>query len=180
MGDPDRAAGPTGTRGTSRGDPDIDDPARPRSTPLELRSAAFNDHTLLPERYSRQAGNHSPPLEWRGVPDATAELVLTCTDPDAPNGTFTHWLVTGIPPESTGVGEDEAPPGTLGRNDFGELGWGGPQPPVGDQAHRYFFNLYAVDRPLGLGEGVRAEDVRAALDDDRVLAKGTLVGLFGR
>ncbi|WP_245788223.1 YbhB/YbcL family Raf kinase inhibitor-like protein [Amycolatopsis marina] len=179
LGDPDRAAGPQGTRGTSRGSPGIDDPPRPLSTQVELRSSAFNDHTLIPDRYSYAGGNMSPPLEWGGIPDGTSELVLLCEDPDAPNGTFVHWVVTGISPSSTGVGEGESPGGSPGRNGFGELGWGGPQPPVGDEPHRYFFQLYAVDQPLGLVEAPGAEHVHAAMEG-HVLAHGNLVGLFAR
>ncbi|TKG70492.1 YbhB/YbcL family Raf kinase inhibitor-like protein [Prauserella endophytica] len=182
-GDPDRAAGPKGTRGTSRGDPAIDaegNPPGPGEGELELRSAAFTDHTLIPDRYAHHRDNVSPPLEWTRAPDGTEELALVCEDPDAPGGTFTHWVVTGLAPDCTGADEGRLPSGaTPGRNGFGELGWGGPQPPVGDEAHRYFFRLYAVDRPLGLGEGASAEDVHAAVDG-HTLAKGNLVGLFAR
>lgn len=176
----DRAAGPKGTRGTSRGDPSIDEPPRPVASELELRSAAFSDGTLIPDRYSRQAGNVSPPLEWTHVPDGTEELALVCEDPDAPGGTFTHWVVTNLAPDSSGLAEGRVPPGAImGRNSFGSLGWDGPQPPVGDEAHRYFFRLYAVDRPLGLDEGADANTVHAAAEG-HTLATGTLVGRFGR
>ncbi|CAM3100591.1 YbhB/YbcL family Raf kinase inhibitor-like protein [Saccharomonospora xinjiangensis] len=175
----DRAAGPQGARGTSRGDPTIDEPPRALSDGLELRSPAFNDGTLIPSRYSHQGGNQIPPLQWTHVPEDTEELVLLCEDPDAPGGTFTHWVVAAIPPDVTEI-EDAAPGSAVqGRNGFGDLGWGGPQPPVGDGAHRYYFRLYAVDRPLGLGEGATAGDVHAAVAD-HVLATGTLVGLFAR
>ncbi|MDD4867282.1 MAG: YbhB/YbcL family Raf kinase inhibitor-like protein [Mycobacterium sp.] len=180
LGDPDRAAGPSGNRGQSRGDPDIGNmPAPPAGQP-QLRSAAFSDHTPIPDRYSRDGGNISPPLEWGAVPDGARELVLICEDPDAPAGTFIHWVLTGIDPGSTGVAENGVPQRAKpGRNGFGELGWGGPRPPVGDEPHRYFFRLYAADRPLGLGEGATADDVRAALQG-HTLGCGTLVGLFGR
>lgn len=180
LGDPERAAGPLGTRGTSRGDPAIDDPALPLASGLELRSSAFSDHTLIPYRYSRQGDNISPPIEWAYLPDGTEELALVCQDPDAPGGTFTHWVITNLLPDSTGIGEDALPSGAVpGRNGFGSLGWDGPEPPIGDEEHHYLFRLYAVDRPLGLGEGASAEDVHAAVDD-RCLATGTLVGLFAR
>ncbi|WP_019819366.1 YbhB/YbcL family Raf kinase inhibitor-like protein [Saccharomonospora saliphila] len=178
----DRAAGPKGDRGTSRGDPSIDEPPRAIAAELELRSPAFNDGTLIPDRYSRQGGNAVPPLEWTHVPDGTEELALVCEDPDAPGGTFTHWVLVEISPDTTGVGGsgDDVPPGAArGRNSFGDLGWGGPHPPVGDEAHRYFFRLYAVDRPLGLDEGATADDVHAVADG-HILATGTLVGLFAR
>lgn len=180
VGDPDRAAGPKGTRGMSRGDPAIDDPAQPLASGLELRSSAFTDHTLIPYRYSRQGDNLSPPLEWGYIPDGTEELALVCQDQDALGGTFTHWVVTNLFPYNGGIGEDSLPEGaSAGRNSTGELGWTGPQPPVGADEHHYFFRLYAVDRPLGLDEGASADDVHAAVDG-HCLATGTLVGLFGR
>jgi Raf kinase inhibitor-like YbhB/YbcL family protein len=180
VGDPERAAGPYGTRSTSRGDPDIDEPPRALPGEIELRSSAFSDHTLIPDRYSYERGNVSPPLEWAGIPDGTEELVLLCEDPDAPRGTFTHWIVTNISPSSTGVAQGGLPENsTPGRNGFGGLGWGGPRPPVGDDPHRYFFRLYAADAPLGLAEDVTAEEVHAALEG-HTLGRGTVVGLFGR
>jgi Raf kinase inhibitor-like YbhB/YbcL family protein len=168
----------TGTRGTSRGDPGGDEPAL--AGHIELRSSAFNDHTLIPSQYSFEGANASPPLEWRGIPKSARELVLLCEDPDAPSGTFTHWVVSNISPRATGVAEGGIPDGgVLGRNGFGELGWGGPRPPIGDDPHRYFFRLYAVDAPLGLAEGATAEQLHHALDG-HTLERGTLVGLFGR
>ena len=133
----------------------------------------------IPQRYSRQGGNEVPPLEWTRVPEGTEELALLCEDPDAPGGVFTHWVVTSIPPETARIDDALSAGAELGQNDFGELGWSGPQPPVGDGEHRYFFRLYAVDRPLGLGEGASAEDVHAAVDE-HILATDTLVGLFAR
>ncbi|WP_447008451.1 YbhB/YbcL family Raf kinase inhibitor-like protein [Saccharothrix isguenensis] len=165
----DRAAGPPGGGGGVEEDGG-----------LQARSAAFSGHTMIPDRYSYDGGNTSPPLEWSNVPSGTAELALVCEDPDAPSGTFAHWVVTGIPADVTSIEEGSVPPGAVvGRNGFGEQGWGGPKPPVGDEPHRYIFRVYAVDRPLGLGEGVTADDVRSAVEG-RVLAHGTLVGLFGR
>jgi Raf kinase inhibitor-like YbhB/YbcL family protein len=173
VGDRNRAAGPMGSRDTGNR-------SQPPATGLTLRSAAFNDHTLIPDRYSYAGGNHSPPLEWTAVPDGTAQLALLCEDQDAPGGTFTHWIVTRIPPTASGMAEGELPPGAVaGPNSFGEDGWGGPQPPVGDEPHRYQFRLYALSRPLAPTDGAGADDVRAAIAD-RVLDQTTLVGLFGR
>ena len=166
----DRAAGPYGERGGG-GDP---------GAVIELRSPAFNDQTLLPPRHSRDGGNVSPALEWDGVPEGTVEFALLCEDPDAPTGTFLHWLVTGISPGTRAVAEGEEPDGaTSWPNDFGERGYGGPAPPVGDEPHRYFFRLYALGSPLGLSPGADIDDVRRALDHAS-LATGTLVGLFVR
>ncbi|WP_158882259.1 YbhB/YbcL family Raf kinase inhibitor-like protein [Amycolatopsis anabasis] len=147
---------------------------------MELRSVAFGDQDLIPERYSYEGGNVSPPLEWSGVPGGTAELALLCEDPDAPGGTFTHWVLTGISPGTGGLAEGLPPAdASPGRNGFGDFGWGGPRPPVGDPPHHYLFRLYAADRPLGLAAGADAGAVHTALDD-HVLSEATLVGRFER
>ncbi|NYI03632.1 YbhB/YbcL family Raf kinase inhibitor-like protein [Allostreptomyces psammosilenae] len=147
---------------------------------IELRSTAFNDHAIIPERYSKTGENVSPELEWSGVPDGAAELLLICEDPDAPSGTFLHWLETGIDPHARHIGPGERPPGgTAWRNGFGEDGYGGPQPPVGDPPHRYFFRVYALDEPVHLPGAPSPEEVHEAIRGHE-LASGTLVGLFGR
>ncbi|HEX2313668.1 MAG TPA: YbhB/YbcL family Raf kinase inhibitor-like protein [Thermomonospora sp.] len=147
---------------------------------IELRSAAFNDHTLIPNDHSHDAGDVSPPLEWSDVPDEAVELVLLCEDPDAPTGTFTHWVLAGIPPESDGIDTGETVAEAVpGRNDYGSPGYGGPHPPVGDDPHRYFFRLAALAEPSGLEPGFTADDLREAIED-KVVGTGTLVGLFGR
>jgi Raf kinase inhibitor-like YbhB/YbcL family protein len=147
---------------------------------MNVRSAVFSDHATIPAEYSHQAGDVSPPLEWSEVPDEAAELVLACEDPDAPAGSFVHWLVAGIPPESEGVEAGEDPPESVaGRNDYGRLGYGGPHPPAGDEPHQYFFRLYGLSEPSGLSSGFTAEDLQVALQE-RVVATGTLVGAYGR
>jgi Raf kinase inhibitor-like YbhB/YbcL family protein len=167
----DRAAGPLGEGTGGGGDP---------GGVVDLRSPAFNDHSFIPGRLSRDGENTSPALEWSDPPEGTVELALLCEDPDAPGGTFLHWLLTGIDPSRRSLDEGEQPPeATAWENDYGQSGYGGPRPPVGDDAHRYFFRLYALDGPLDLSPGAALEDVRAALDARR-LATGTLVGLFAR
>lgn len=151
-----------------------------RAAEVELRSSAFTGHTFIPDRHSLHMGNISPPLEWGGLPEGTEELALLCSDPDTSGGTFTHWVLSNIAPDSTGADEGGVPVGShIGRNGFGELGWSGPAPPIGDEPHRYFFRLYAADRPLGLAEGANADDLLAAVDG-HILATGNLVGIFGR
>ncbi len=144
----------------------------------ELHSAAFSDHSTIPDRYSYDGGNAAPPLEWSGIPDDAAELVLLCEDEDAPGRPFTHWLLTGIAPTATGIRADApSPKSVAGPNDFGEIGWSGPRPPVGDGPHRYFFRLYALDKSPGFTEDTTADVVRSAITN-HVIASGTLVGLF--
>ncbi|MFJ8582080.1 YbhB/YbcL family Raf kinase inhibitor-like protein [Micromonospora sp. NPDC093277] len=145
-----------------------------------LRSTAFNDHDMLPGRFSREGGNVSPPLEWSQVPDSAEELILFVEDPDAGKTPFLHWLVTGISPHSNGVPEGGVPLG--GRewpNSFGATGWGGPHPPQHEDPHRYFFRLYALERPLELPDVPQVTDVRQSLTD-REIASGTMVGTFYR
>jgi Raf kinase inhibitor-like YbhB/YbcL family protein len=147
---------------------------------IDLHSSAFDDHAPIPDRYAKDGENVSPPLAWAGVPPGTADLVLLCEDPDAPSGNFLHWLVTGISPNSDGVDAGKSPPGGVPhRNGFREPGWGGPKPPVGDPAHRYFFRLYALPHPFSLPDGVTADEVRQAVQE-RHFASGTLVGTYQR
>ncbi|MGW0394614.1 YbhB/YbcL family Raf kinase inhibitor-like protein [Streptomyces sp. NPDC003042] len=147
---------------------------------IELASPAFDDGAFIPGRHAKDGDNVSPTLTWSGVPEGTAELLLLCEDPDAPSGTFVHWLVTGIDPTSHGVRAGQTPRGGQERpTGWGEPGWGGPRPPHGDQAHRYFFRIYALPEPVSLPDGATADDVHAAVDD-RQLASGTLVGLYQR
>ncbi|GAA2457630.1 YbhB/YbcL family Raf kinase inhibitor-like protein [Streptomyces glaucus] len=147
---------------------------------IELNSSAFSDHSFLTRRYAYEGDNVSPPLAWSGVPDDATELVLLCEDPDAPTGTFVHWIVVGIDPRSDGVAAGECPPGgTELVNGYGEHGWGGPHPPPGDEAHRYFFRLYALPGPCVLPDAPSADQVREAAGKQQ-LASGTLVGLYQR
>jgi len=149
-------------------------------TGIELRSTSFGDHEAIPRRHSGEGEDVSPPLTWSAAPDGTSELVLLCEDPDAPVGTFLHWLVTGIDPASDGVAEGESPPGGQEwPNGFGRRGWGGPMPPPGHGAHRYFFRLWAVSEPVALHGRPTADDVHRAVKG-RELASGTLVGTYQR
>lgn len=165
----DRARGPYGNR-TGGGDP---------GNVIDLRSPAFSANTTIPPRYTRDGDNLSPPLEWSDVPDGTVELALICEDPDAPSGTFTHWIVTGIDPGTRSMAEGSEPPRATGwRNDFGHEGYDGPQPPVGDDPHRYFFRLFALDAPVSASRG-HLDELRDTLEEHQ-LATGTLVGLYAR
>ncbi|CQR60142.1 YbhB/YbcL family Raf kinase inhibitor-like protein [Streptomyces leeuwenhoekii] len=149
-------------------------------TGIELSSGAFGDHSFIDRRYAYEGENVSPPLAWSGVPDEAVELVLLCEDPDAPSGTFAHWIVVGVDPRSDGVAAGQCPPGgTELVNGYGERGWGGPHPPPGDEAHRYFFRLYALREPCVLPDAPSADQVHRVVDERR-LAGGTLVGLYQR
>ncbi|RKN39534.1 YbhB/YbcL family Raf kinase inhibitor-like protein [Streptomyces hoynatensis] len=147
---------------------------------MELQSTAFADQAPIPHRFAREGENISPPLTWSDPPAGTRELVLMCEDPDAPSGTFLHWLVTGIDPASRGVAAGDTPPGgTAHRNGFGDRSWDGPSPPPGDPAHRYRFVLYALPEPSELPDRVSAAQAHEALDGHR-LAGAALTGYHRR
>ncbi|TDD01362.1 YbhB/YbcL family Raf kinase inhibitor-like protein [Saccharopolyspora terrae] len=135
---------------------------------------------MLPRWCSKDGENIAPTLEWDGAPDNAVELAVVCADPDAPNGTFLHWLVSSLPPSVDRIDDGEAPAGAVeARNDFSEYGWSGPMPPVGDPAHRYFFHVFASNRPLNLDPDSGLDELNRALADCEV-ARGTIVGLYQR
>ncbi len=148
---------------------------------LKITSRAFQNEGVIPDRYSKQGGNISPPLAWTGVPEGTRGLALIVDDPDAPSGTFVHWLIYGLPPMSGELEEhvpatEELPNGARqGINGFGELGYGGPQPPSG--THRYFFHLYAVDTDLDLPPRLSRQELDGALHG-HVLQEAQLMGRY--
>lgn len=152
------------------------DPAAPET--LSVTSPAFEQGAEIPVAHTCDGADVSPPLAWEGVPDEAAELALLMEDPDAPGGVFVHWVAAGIDPAADGLEEGEAPP-AAGRNDFDGLGYAGPCPPVGDEAHRYVITVFAVGEPLELTEGASAGELRAALGE-AVLAEGELTGRYGR
>lgn len=120
--------------------------------PLTLSSPVFSDGGPMPERFTRDGANVSPPLKWSGVPDGTKSLALVVEDPDAPGGTFGHWAVFNIEPDATGLPEAEGgKPGPdalrQGKNDFGNAHYDGPEPPRGHGVHHYHFRLAALDVP---------------------------------
>lgn len=143
---------------------------------FDLTSPAFEEGSPIPEAFSCNGDDISPPLEWAGVPDGTAELLLTVADPDAPGGVFTHWTVYAIDPATGGSPQGGMPEGALeGINDFREPGYGGPCPPQGE-SHRYVFTLAALGEPTELDAGASPEAVDAFLQ--RAVATTTLSGVY--
>jgi Raf kinase inhibitor-like YbhB/YbcL family protein len=145
---------------------------------LEITSGAFDHGGSIPPRHSCEGENVSPPLSWAGVPDGTRSLALIVDDPDAPVGTFTHWLAWGIDPAAGGLADGEAAP-REGRNGFGTVGYGGPCPPPGHGRHRYFFRLQALDVELDLEAGADREELERALGG-HVLESAELIGRYAR
>ena len=145
---------------------------------LEITSAAFDEGDTIPRLHTCEGENVSPPLAWAGAPGGARSLALVVDDPDAPVGTFTHWLAWGIDPGAMGLAEGEAAP-LEGRNGFGTVGYSGPCPPPGHGRHRYFFRLHALDVELNLESGASREELERALDG-RVLETAELMGGYER
>jgi Raf kinase inhibitor-like YbhB/YbcL family protein len=144
-----------------------------------LTSTSFSEGAMIPRQHTCDGADRSPPLRWEGAPPA-ASYVLIMDDPDAPGGTFTHWVLYDIPGTRTELAEGEQNAGLAGGNDFGRRGYGGPCPPRGRGAHRYFFRLSALDIPsLNLPVGAARRDVEAAMRG-HVLATATLMGRYER
>jgi Raf kinase inhibitor-like YbhB/YbcL family protein len=145
---------------------------------VTLSSTAFADGAPIPRRHTCEGEDLSPALAWDGLPEGTASLALLVDDPDAPGGTFTHWIAWGIDPSASGVAEGAAPP-CQGRNGFGSHGYRGPCPPTGAGPHRYVFQLYALDAPIGLDPDADKRAFQAALAG-HVLGAGELIGTYER
>lgn len=150
---------------------------------ITLSSTIFQDGKL-PQECTCDGDNASPPLNWTAPPSGTRSLALTVTDPDAPSGTFTHWVLFNLPVTSNRLPGGVPKQGQLsdgsrqGRNDFGKIGYSGPCPPRGGP-HRYLFTLFAVDRTLDATAGADRSQVESAMND-HILARGELTARYGR
>lgn len=146
-----------------------------------VASPAFPGGGHIPAAFTCDSAREvSPPLRWSQLPDAAVELAIVVHDPDAPGGSFTHWVVTGIDPGSDGAELGQTPRGgAQGRNDFGSVGWRGPCPPRTGERHRYVFTLYALRIKLPIeGPATRADVLR--LLPGRAVARGELLAFYGR
>jgi Raf kinase inhibitor-like YbhB/YbcL family protein len=150
---------------------------------MQITSAAFKDGEFIPVKYTCDGEDASPPLEWTGMPEETRTLVLICDDPDAPMGTWVHWVVFNIPAALTRLPESVPPERELevgaiqGMNDFKKIGYGGPCPP--SDTHRYFFKMYALDIELDLPEGATKSHVMLSMEG-HVLDEAHLMGTYRR
>jgi Raf kinase inhibitor-like YbhB/YbcL family protein len=143
---------------------------------LSVKSSVFEANKHIPRKYSCDGDEINPPITIDGIPKEAKTLALIVDDPDAPMGTFDHWIVWNIPPSNSKIGENTVP-GTEGLNGARQRGYMGPCPPSG--THRYFFKAYALDAELKLGAGAKKKDVEKAMQG-HVLAKGELIGLYSR
>ncbi|KYK24689.1 hypothetical protein AYK25_06060 [Thermoplasmatales archaeon SM1-50] len=144
---------------------------------MKLLSSAFNDNELIPSEYTCDGNDISPPLFFSNIPTDTKSLALIMDDPDAPMGTWVHWLVWNIPANKTGFLQGENITYPQGKNDFGTTKYGGPCPPSG--THRYFFKLYALDTTLHLNIGASKQQLESAMSG-HILEEAQLVGIYAR
>lgn len=151
---------------------------------FDLHSPAFTHGADIPKKHTCDGADYSPALRWGDGPAGTQNFALIADDPDAPAGTWVHWVLYDLPADTRELPENVARQETLpsgarqGRNDFGKIGYGGPCPPPGP-AHRYFFKLYAVKKKLGLAAGASKAEVEKAMRGS-ILAHAELMGKYKR
>ncbi len=144
---------------------------------MVLTSPAFNEGESIPVKFSCDGEDISPELDWFGIPDGTISLTLILDDPDAPGGTWVHWVLFNIPADSPGLSEGITGVGMDGQNSWSQTGYGGPCPPGG--THRYFFKLYALDTALDLETGATKAALESAMEG-HILVESELMGTYSR
>lgn len=161
----------------------VADKSKTEKPEVNLISSAFKDGQPIPRQYACDGVNVSPPLEWSGVPANAKTIAIIADDPDAPSGTWVHWVLYNLPAANIGLVENLPPTekltagGFQGTSDFGKVGYGGPCPPSG--THRYFFKIYALDGELPLKAGATKAEVEKAMSGHIVL-QGQLMGTYRR
>jgi Raf kinase inhibitor-like YbhB/YbcL family protein len=150
---------------------------------IDVTSPAFSADQPIPPQYTADGDDRSPPLRWSSPPPNTKSFAVVCEDPDAPSGTFVHWLAWNIASDKKelpeGIGASGRASGIVqGKNGFGKTGWAGPKPPPG-KPHRYRFHVYALDANLELAPDASRSDLGRAIEG-HVLGEGELVGQYGR
>ena len=146
---------------------------------MTVTSSAFTSNGQIPVDYSCDGADRSPALTWSSPPEGTKSIAIILDDPDAPGGTFTHWIAFNLPPDARTLAEGVDPTtvgARLGENDFQSVGYRGPCPPK-RELHRYFFHVYALDAQLDARDGVNREGIGAAMNR-HLLGEGALVGTF--
>ena len=152
---------------------------------MQIKSNAFRPEEKIPERYTCRGEDISPDISWENVPDKARTFALIMDDPDAPGGTWVHWVVYNIPAATRSLPvhvstADKLENGAIqGITSFRKIGYGGPCPPVGHGPHRYYFKLYALDTRLELEPGASKEDLLKAMDG-HILDQSELMGRFER
>lgn len=148
----------------------------PAQASFTLSSTAFDNNAPLPLKYSGKGQDLPPPLAWQNPPAGTKSYALICDDPDAPSGTWTHWVLYNIPSNVKNIAEGKTTNNaTLGKNSWGKTSYNGPNPPSG--THHYHFTLYALDAPLTLPSGLASDQLQQAMTG-HILDKTSLIGTF--
>lgn len=151
---------------------------------LTVTSSSFRNGEFIPRKHTCDGRDKSPALRWDPIPKGTQSFVIIADDPDAPNGTWTHWILYDMPPTINFIPKGFPPIKKLanaekhGLNDFAKLGYAGPCPPLGEE-HRYYFRVYAVDKMFGFDASKSREEIDQAIEG-HVLAKGELMGRYKR
>lgn len=154
-----------------------------QKTKFTVTSNAFKEGEAISRQYTCHGVNISPPLEWGKAPSTVKTIAIIADDPDAQSGTFVHWVVYNMPADTIGMVENLPATASLkaggfhGKNDFGDVGYGGPCPPSG--MHRYFFKVYALDTELPLKAGATKAEVEKAMES-HIVAQGQLMGTYAR
>jgi Raf kinase inhibitor-like YbhB/YbcL family protein len=155
-----------------------EEPAMTAAQEMTVRSTAFAEGEFIPSRYTCDGDGEQPPLTWEGVPAGASALALVVDDPDAPRGTFTHWVVLDLPVDTTGLDAGALPRGAVqAENSGGRTSYAPPCPPRG--VHHYRFTVYALASPTGLPEGAGLDAALRAVGSG-ALAWGRLVGTYQR
>ena len=163
--------------------PQVTPATQQQKSELKLISSAFKEGEPIPRGYTCDGANVSPPLEWTGVPKSAKTIAIIADDPDAPAGTWVHWVLYNLPGDGLGLIENTPQTETLngggvqGKNDFGRVGYGGPCPPSG--THHYFFKFYALDSELPLKPGATKPEVEKAMEG-HIVGQAQLMGTYKR
>lgn len=151
--------------------------------PIELTSDVFSEGGVIPSEFTCDGEDISPPLSWNNLPEGTKSIAIIADDPDAPAGTWVHWVIYNIPADKQGLQQDfptdeKLQDGTTqGKNDFGRTGYGGPCPPGG--THRYYFRIYALDSSPELKPGLTKKELLENIKG-HVIDEGELMGTYSR
>ena len=144
---------------------------------MKVTSSAFSEGQTIPAKYTCDGSDVIPPLDFDDIPPRAVTLALIMDDPDAPMGTWDHWVIWNMPPQQRHVAEGKVPQGIVGRNSWKKNAWGGPCPP--DREHRYFFKVYALDRQLDIPPNSTKKDLERAMEG-HIIEEAQLMGRYDR
>jgi Raf kinase inhibitor-like YbhB/YbcL family protein len=165
------------------GDDEMAETTQKQGGEIQVSSTAFEEGGMIPAQYTCDGADISPPLSWQSVPEGTRSIALISDDPDAPMGTFVHWVLYDLPADMRELQENVPDAKTLpngakqGANGFGRIGYGGPCPPSG--THRYFFKIYTLDAATNLAPGQKKAQLLKAMEG-HILAQGQIMGKYRR